>query len=563
MDRSSEANSRWSRSWSRVDPVLAAIARFGLVGIASVLPAIVPGIVWAGAPECYPTCGTPRAAFVVADSQTHAEYLAYRAQQAAAREERRLLEAKERERRRTEMRAERKLRDLKRKLEDKKREAEKAHILKTYGHRAHRVYGHGVDDGQAGAHCVYGTDGRLIYAPQGNECAAVRRVPRPTPSAIDRPHQLGCVEGDCRNGTGIYVWADGSRYSGGFQDGLQHGHGSLSFSNGASYVGDWKRGTRNGMGTGIFPDGRVLAGRWSENHFEGAGVSPDRASARIDWPDLSRPAPHVGGGEQDAALIVGLEDYAHVADVPGAERNAVDWYRYLIKTRGLAPERVALLLDADATREEIRIAAGEAARLVGPRGRLWFVFIGHGAPAVSGDDGLLVGFDAQQKSRSLKARSVRRSELLAILEASRARGIHVVLDACFSGRRSDGEPLVPALQPLVLMSSAPTTDPRTTLMTAAASDEFAGPLPGAERPAFSYLALGGLRGWADVDRDGRVSAGELHRYVAATLRSTLRGRRQTPTFTGDDAMRLARSADEAGPDVTELLFEARNAVDSR
>ena len=32
---------------------------------------------------------------------------------------------------------------------------------------------------------------------------------------------------------------------------------------------------------------------------------------------------------------------------------------------------------------------------------LWFVFIGHGAPARDGQDGLLVGFDAQQKARSL------------------------------------------------------------------------------------------------------------------------------------------------------------------
>ena len=69
-------------------------------------------------------------------------------------------------------------------------------------------------------------------------------------------------------------------------------------------------------------------------------------------------------------------------------------------------------------------------------------------------------------------------------------------------------------------------DPRTTLFTAARNDEFAGPLPGADRPAFSYLALGGLRGWADEDDNGRVTAGELHTYVRTALQALVRDRRQ-------------------------------------
>lgn len=46
-----------------------------------------------------------------------------------------------------------------------------------------------------------------------------------------------------------------------------------------------------------------------------------------DWPDLSQPAPAVGGGEHDAAVVVGIEDYAFVGPVPGAESNAKLWNR--------------------------------------------------------------------------------------------------------------------------------------------------------------------------------------------------------------------------------------------
>jgi hypothetical protein len=132
----------------------------------------------------------------------------------------------------------------------------------------------------------------------------------------------------------------------------------------------------------------------------------------------------------------------------------------------------------------------------------------------------------------------------------------VVLDACFSGRTPKGEQLVAGLQPLVVQASAVATDPRTILLTAAGSDEYAGPLPGAARPAFSYLALGGLRGWADGDHDGRITTGELHGYVTQTMRALVRDRRQRPTLVGDEGRRLVKSGREDGPDIAKYVVEA-------
>jgi hypothetical protein len=46
------------------------------------------------------------------------------------------------------------------------------------------------------------------------------------------------------------------------------------------------------------------------------------------------------------------------------------------------------------------------------------------------------------------------------------------------------------------------------VLSAGKGDQFAGPLPGLGRPAFSWLVLGALRGWGDADRDGTVTARE-------------------------------------------------------
>jgi formylglycine-generating enzyme required for sulfatase activity/uncharacterized caspase-like protein len=269
------------------------------------------------------------------------------------------------------------------------------------------------------------------------------------------------------------------------------------------------------------------------------------------WPDMAAPAKAIGGGEHDAAVVVGVENYFAVPGVPGAKSNAGQWYDYLTETRGVLPQNVKLLTNADATREEILGAAGKAAGQAGPDGTLWFVFVGHGAPAADGKDGLLVGVDAQQKAESLQARSVRRGELLKALAASPAGSIRVVLDACFSGRGQDGTTIAPGLQPLLTVSAAGALDPRMAVLTAAKGNQFAGALPGASRPAFSYLVLGGLRGWA-ADADGKVTAGSLLSYARNALAATLHGRDQTPDLTGPESALVAASAGEKGPNLAAL-----------
>ncbi|MEK7233328.1 MAG: SUMF1/EgtB/PvdO family nonheme iron enzyme [Elusimicrobiota bacterium] len=280
-----------------------------------------------------------------------------------------------------------------------------------------------------------------------------------------------------------------------------------------------------------------------------AAVPAGALDSETSWPDVSRPARAVGGGEHDAAVVVGVENYFAVPGVPGAEANANAWYDYLTKTRDVAPGRVKLLRGNDATRDEMLEAAQTAAAKAGPQGTLWFIFIGHGAPSSDGKDGLLVGVDAQQKAKSLQTQSLKRGELLKALGASRAGKIVVVLDACFSGRGSDGESIAPGLQPLVTVAAGGVIDPRMAVLTAAKGDQFAGALPGTQRPAFSYLVLGGLRGWAG---QAKVTAGDLWRYASTALDATLTGRNQTPDLIGKEGVVVGATSGEKGPDLAAL-----------
>ena len=275
------------------------------------------------------------------------------------------------------------------------------------------------------------------------------------------------------------------------------------------------------------------------------------AAERATWPDLSDPPTTTRDGQDDAAVIVAIQDYAYVADVQGALANGADWVRYL-DSRGVPLGRVHKLFNATANPKAILRHAEEAAQEVGPDGRLWFVFIGHGAPSRDGKDGLLVAAGASADADGIYDNSVSRTDLLAALGSGRTDDVFVVLDACFSGQTGPGQPLVTGLQPLI-----PTTDFTTaaaTVLTAAGPGQFTGPLAGQARPAFSYLVLGGLYGWADDSAytgngDGQVRASELVAYAQTALVST-GSSTQEPSLAGPD-LAVAR-AGAKGPNLREL-----------
>ncbi len=259
------------------------------------------------------------------------------------------------------------------------------------------------------------------------------------------------------------------------------------------------------------------------------------APAFAQWPAIDTPLPKQTGGEKDSALIISIEDYLLLPDVAGATENAVAWYQHLTKTRGVPASSVVFLKNSEATLEGIQDGLAKAVGLVKPGGLLWILYIGHGAPSEDGADGVLVGADAQQSTRQLYARSLPRTALLKALEGGKQARSIVFLDACFSGQSAAGEQLAKGAMPTLPEKERPMTMKSVVLLTAGTSRQFAGPLPGEARPAFSYLALGGLRGWADEDGNGSVTAGELATFTNGVMRSTVNDRLQTPTLNPESA----------------------------
>ncbi|AVK75642.1 Morn repeat domain containing protein [Pandoravirus neocaledonia] len=73
---------------------------------------------------------------------------------------------------------------------------------------------------------------------------------------------------------GIYVWADGARYDGEFDEcGKRRGHGVMVYANGNRYEGEWRDDEMNGHGVMICADGDRFEGEWRDSAMSGRGTA--------------------------------------------------------------------------------------------------------------------------------------------------------------------------------------------------------------------------------------------------------------------------------------------------
>lgn len=80
-----------------------------------------------------------------------------------------------------------------------------------------------------------------------------------------------CIDGECWNGKGTYIYDSGAKYVGSFKDGKIHGKGTLYFSNGDKYIGDWIDHYRTGEGKLFKAKGGEYTGDFQKNKFHGIG----------------------------------------------------------------------------------------------------------------------------------------------------------------------------------------------------------------------------------------------------------------------------------------------------
>ena len=79
-------------------------------------------------------------------------------------------------------------------------------------------------------------------------------------------------DGTIRNGFGIKIWRDSSKYMGDWTAGKMTGYGEMRWADGRRYVGDWHDNRCHGKGVLTYKDGRQYVGEYKKDKMHGKGV---------------------------------------------------------------------------------------------------------------------------------------------------------------------------------------------------------------------------------------------------------------------------------------------------
>jgi uncharacterized caspase-like protein len=249
------------------------------------------------------------------------------------------------------------------------------------------------------------------------------------------------------------------------------------------------------------------------------------------------------------AVVIGVGDYESAAiprlrySVPDAEAI----YQTLIGPAGFKRDNVLLLTDRSERKPTLRNIKWALGTFLGRSAlkddTVLIFFAGHGAPEVDTRglerDGLakyLIPSDADPDD--LYSTALPMDELQTIFGRIEAARVVAFLDACYSGAaggRTFAAKRTRAVTVDDLFLERLTRSKGRAIITASRTNEVSIELPELGHGIFTYYLVTGLKGAADLNRDGIVSLQELYEYVEQQVSAKSRavGGNQHPVMKGE------------------------------
>jgi hypothetical protein len=380
--------------------------------------------------------------------------------------------------------------------------------------------------------------GKRTYASGAPEEAGEWREGEFVGSSLIESGRTGCIQGDCTDGKGTFIFKEGAaKYVGDFKNRQPHGFGICTYANGDRYRGEWIEGAFGGKGTLYLHEGTEVSGYWAGGEYIGkkapegyqpvtnqttATAEPTPATAAVETPLTPKPDIKVW------AIVVGVAAYDHMPVLRYTDDDAYRFYAFLKSPEGgaLPDDQIEILIDEVATHEGITTAITDLFGRAGPNDLIIFYFSGHGL------NGSFLPIDFDGYNNKLT-----HEEVATLFNQCKAKYKLCLADACHSGslfamRSAEPEPILNQYYASLAKSIA-----GTALIMSSKGDETSLESAGLRQGVFSHFLIRGLKGEADLNKDKIVSVQELYNFVYANVRDYT-GNRQSPVLKGsyDPAM---------------------------
>ncbi len=226
-----------------------------------------------------------------------------------------------------------------------------------------------------------------------------------------------------------------------------------------------------------------------------------------DLPGLVSKLPAAKANPRLHVLVIGINDYADVPDVPFADRSAKQFAAIVQKLLGAQVQNVIVLTDSQATLGRLLSRLNTLLNRLGQQDQLLFYYAGHGVPGKDGAGAYLLAQDGGPGS--YEQPDLQLGHIYSVIAKSRVGKASIFIDACFSGRSGRDSMVFEGVAPIAVRSkqSLPDSD-RMTIITAGRDDQFSNQEKAKGHRLFSYHLMRVI-----IEGGVRQEIGKLHQSL--------------------------------------------------
>jgi hypothetical protein len=239
------------------------------------------------------------------------------------------------------------------------------------------------------------------------------------------------------------------------------------------------------------------------------------------------------------AVVVGIDSYPNIRPLKYAVADARAFYELLVTGNQVPVENVFLLLNEQATLQELRSTLGTKVKnKAGADDMVIIYFAGHGAterdmmsPDGDGLEKYLLPHGADPNDLYASALPMR--EVAHIFHRIRSERLVFVADACYSGASGGRTVSVSGVRANLSdrFLERLAGGKGKVIITASSANEVSVEKDELGHGVFTYYLVQGLRGPADADADGLITVDEAYRYVSEKVPAAT-GQEQHPVKKG-------------------------------
>ena len=240
------------------------------------------------------------------------------------------------------------------------------------------------------------------------------------------------------------------------------------------------------------------------------------------------------------AVIIGINKYRNLPSLKYAVNDAREIYRYMIEVNQVPQDHIWLLLDEDATLDNIRSTLGTKLRRKAGKEDMVIVYLaGHGAtekddssPDGDGLEKYILPHNADPSD--LYASAMPMGEISRIFQRISSEKLVFLTDTCYSGASGGRTILISGIRANVSSAFLDRLSQGKGRMIIAASgaNQVSAEKDELKHGVFTYYMLEGLGGKADFDGDGVITLDEIYRYVSVKVPQAT-GQDQHPVKKGE------------------------------